>query len=338
MKQHAIPQNILDVEFKLFTKFTVREFLYISLGIGFGGIFIYLFTIAVLPIFVALPIFIFSSGFGLLLGLVPINDQKADVFLTNYIRAIRRPTLRVWKSKEFDSKIEDIANEKGLTFAQTTTKATGEEQSSKQSKIIGGDTKVVRSNQFIENSQLASIDLEEAERLRQIEELYNQTELVTQTQPAQPQMAQIEPAEVEFNPALSEENLLQTENRLDTTEYQTDFTPPSTLSLSTITITSENASSHAIQIEGYEIIPNTINFQLVDNQQNPVSQATILVKDKSGSLQQVIQSRQDGLVLINKQFPPGDYLIDIKHDQYTFPSLYYILDNNIIPAVRIVNV
>ena len=40
MKQHPIPQNVLDVEFKLFTKFTVREFAYIAIGFGFGGIFI----------------------------------------------------------------------------------------------------------------------------------------------------------------------------------------------------------------------------------------------------------------------------------------------------------
>jgi len=44
MKQHAIPQNILDVEFKLFTKFTVREFLYVATGVVIGGAFLLMYA------------------------------------------------------------------------------------------------------------------------------------------------------------------------------------------------------------------------------------------------------------------------------------------------------
>ena len=40
MRQHAIPQNILDVEFKIFTKFTLKEFAYLGIGVGIGGVFL----------------------------------------------------------------------------------------------------------------------------------------------------------------------------------------------------------------------------------------------------------------------------------------------------------
>lgn len=96
MRQHAIPQNILDVEFKLFTKFTLKEFAYLAIGIGFGGLMIYLTVSKIIPAIIGVPVFLLSSGAGIFLGLVPINDQDADIFIKNYVNAITTPTQRVW--------------------------------------------------------------------------------------------------------------------------------------------------------------------------------------------------------------------------------------------------
>jgi hypothetical protein len=100
MRQHAIPQNILDIEFKLFTKFTLKEFAYLAIGIGFGGLMIYLTVREDIPSIIGIPVFILSSTLGIVLGLVPINDQDADVFIKNFIFAITNPTQRVWLNKE----------------------------------------------------------------------------------------------------------------------------------------------------------------------------------------------------------------------------------------------
>ena len=100
MRQHAIPQNILDVEFKLFTRFTLKEFAYLAIGLGFGGLMIYLMVGGTIPAIIGVPIFLLSSAAGIFLGLVPINDQDADVFIKNYVSAITSPTQRVWMNKE----------------------------------------------------------------------------------------------------------------------------------------------------------------------------------------------------------------------------------------------
>ena len=104
MRQHAIPQNILDVEFKLFTKFTLKEFAYLAIGIGFGGVIIYLTVSNIIPGVLGIPVFLISSGAGIFLGLVPINDQDADVFIKNYVTAITSPTQRVWLNKDMKAK------------------------------------------------------------------------------------------------------------------------------------------------------------------------------------------------------------------------------------------
>lgn len=104
MRQHAIPQNVLDVEFKLFTRFTLKEFMYLAIGVGSGGIFMYLSAKGDLPGIVGIPLFVILAGAGAFLGLVPINDQDADVFITNYFNAINKPTQRVWLNESMKEK------------------------------------------------------------------------------------------------------------------------------------------------------------------------------------------------------------------------------------------
>lgn len=106
MKQHAIPQNVLDVEFKLFTKFTLKEFAYLALGLGIAGIIIYLMVGGSIDLLVGIPIAAVSSISGIILALVPINDQPADKFIQSYISAITLPTQRVWKSKSLGDSSE----------------------------------------------------------------------------------------------------------------------------------------------------------------------------------------------------------------------------------------
>lgn len=96
MKQHPIPQNVLDVEFKLFTKFTLKEFGYLAAGILTGSLFLLLNRQANLPGIIAWPAFLLLSGLGAFFALVPINDQGADEFVKNYFTAINKPTQRVW--------------------------------------------------------------------------------------------------------------------------------------------------------------------------------------------------------------------------------------------------
>lgn len=127
MRQHPIPQNILDVEFKLFTKFTLKEFIYLAIGIGFGGLMIYLVVSGLLPAIIGIPIAILTSLAGIVLGLVPINDQDADVFMKNYISAITSPTQRVWMNRKM--------KEEGI---KTEAKPVIEADLAKKPKIIGG--------------------------------------------------------------------------------------------------------------------------------------------------------------------------------------------------------
>lgn len=149
MRQHAIPQNILDVEFKLFTKFTLKEFAYLAIGIGFGGVAIYMVVSNIIPGILGIPIFILSSGAGIFLGLVPINDQDADVFVKNYITAITTPTQRVWLSKDMKTQ-----RQKPLVKPDEEGRLVHKDTKIKKKKIIGENI------QTTENTQSQTIEEE----------------------------------------------------------------------------------------------------------------------------------------------------------------------------------
>jgi hypothetical protein len=111
MRQHPIPQNVLDVEFKLFTKFTLKEFAYLAAGLLGGGLFLLLNHQVGLPGIIAWPAFIALSGIGAFFALVPINDQNADEFVKNYFTAINKPTQRVWLNDQMkENRTKPIIN------------------------------------------------------------------------------------------------------------------------------------------------------------------------------------------------------------------------------------
>ena len=123
MRQHVIPQNVLDVEFKLFTKFTLREFTYLAIGISIGGIFLFYTTRGEIPGIIGVPIFVIFSALGAFFALIPINDQPADKFIINYFTAINKPTQRVWLNNA-------LKNQR--------TKPTLPQASGSETKVIGG--------------------------------------------------------------------------------------------------------------------------------------------------------------------------------------------------------
>jgi hypothetical protein len=125
MRQHPIPQNVLDVEFKLFTKFTLKEFAYLIAGVLSGSLFLILNRQVGLPGIIAWPAFIVLSAIGAFFALVPINDQNADEFVKNYFKAINNPTQRVWLNEQ---------------MKENRTKPVINKNVEEKNKIIGGDT------------------------------------------------------------------------------------------------------------------------------------------------------------------------------------------------------
>ncbi len=155
MRQHPIPQNVLDVEFKLFTKFTIKEFAYLAAGVVSGSIFLVLNQQVGLPGIIAWPAFIVLAGLGAFFALVPINDQNADEFVKNFFSAINKPTQRVWLNEQMrEQRIKPIV------------KATDDDKK----KVIGGSEKV-QEKTFVEKPGDDILETKESPIIQQTEKV-----------------------------------------------------------------------------------------------------------------------------------------------------------------------
>ncbi|MBP7859791.1 PrgI family protein [Patescibacteria group bacterium] len=93
--QHPVPQNVMDVEFKLVGDLTIRQFSYLLIF----SILIFLVYSIHLPFIFSYPIMAILLLMGLGFAFVPLNDISLDKWAVNYVRAITNPRIRVWKHK-----------------------------------------------------------------------------------------------------------------------------------------------------------------------------------------------------------------------------------------------
>ena len=93
-KQHPVPQNVMDVEFKLIGELTVRQFTYLLVFWGGAGL---LLKFSVLPGVFRYPLIITLILMGAGFAFMPLNDITMDKWIVNYIRAITNPRIRTWK-------------------------------------------------------------------------------------------------------------------------------------------------------------------------------------------------------------------------------------------------
>lgn len=263
MRQHPIPQNVLDVEFKLFTKFTVKEFAYIATGVLLGAIFIYLWTENRMPAIIAFPSFAFFSGTGLILGLVPIQDQPADRLLSNYIKAINRPTLRVWHGEEMKLRLKARQGAGKVGIVETQRAAT---------------------------KPVNLVDIEEEQKLKNLENLMGETGLKTQQQ-----------------------------------------TPPAQ---QVMNIAKANISNYILPNVKANLV-GTFNLVLMNNREEAIRDATMIVKDSSGKNIMALKSGPRGEILTTQQLPKGEYSIELVHNQYSFRPIKFLVEDKVYPIIKI---
>ncbi|MEX2053449.1 MAG: PrgI family protein, partial [Patescibacteria group bacterium] len=91
-KQHAVPQQVFGVQFKLVGDLTIRQFAILAIC----GFFAFLFFSS--NLFIIFRILI--SGTFLLAGVgfafVPVQDQPLDQWIAAFFRAVYAPTRRMW--------------------------------------------------------------------------------------------------------------------------------------------------------------------------------------------------------------------------------------------------
>jgi len=309
MRQHPIPQNVLDIEFKLFGRFTVKEFVYIAIGVTIGGLFLYFWTEGMLSAVIAWPVFILFAGTGAFLGLVPINDQPADQFISNYITAITNPTQRVWQNEEFKDKLESMAQTETLKPEGISIDQVKKDESKESTASITEDTPESKSQQ--------KLDAEEEQKLKNIDVLFEETGLSPYNTNKQKHTKAKQ---------IQEKNTVQVKQKQE--ENQSSKTQ------NQISITKENIDNYKVDNINVQL-SGTVNMILNDKRHQPVTQATAIFKDNFNKPILAMKSGKNGEILTNRILPKGNYQIEIHHEKYTFPKINFLVEKEIYPIIKI---
>ncbi|MBN2016167.1 PrgI family protein [Candidatus Dojkabacteria bacterium] len=138
MKQHAVPENIMDVEFKLFGSLTAKQFGYI-IGGGCIALLMY-YTFKTLNSTLLGWIFAFLCVIlGLSLALIRVNDQPFEVWLGNFLSAMFSSQKRVWKKGKKTPEVltqQGVEQKKEIVRAQQSAPLQVATQAQQEKKIL----------------------------------------------------------------------------------------------------------------------------------------------------------------------------------------------------------
>jgi len=175
--QHAVPQNIMDVEFKLIGDLTMRQFTYLLVF----GILAYIVYISMVGVF-KWPLVSFFVLFGVALAFVPIQERGMDEWFVNFFKAVYTPTQRVWKKESilppaFTYQNLALVKQALITLAPTSSRRKLEEYLEIQQKAQVEDKLDIPEKEYILKVRQAFTPVETAVEVT--EEQYEVTEYET---------------------------------------------------------------------------------------------------------------------------------------------------------------
>ena len=92
-RKHPVPQNVMDVEFKVVWDLTVRQVMYLF----FGGAFVFVFQRSGLPPFWRWILMVGSGFLSIAVAFVPVQERGLDRWIISFIRAMKSPAQMVWR-------------------------------------------------------------------------------------------------------------------------------------------------------------------------------------------------------------------------------------------------
>ncbi len=95
-KQHAIPQSIMSVEFKIIGDLTLKQFFFLMIFCGLA----YLSFMTIQAVIFKWLFVIFFVGTGLAFAFLPLGDRGLDTWIVNFLRAMFLPNQFVYRKEE----------------------------------------------------------------------------------------------------------------------------------------------------------------------------------------------------------------------------------------------
>lgn len=165
-RQHAVPQNIMDVEFKIIGDMTMRQFTYLLIFSGLAYASFVLFD----NVFKWFLVIGFALA-GVAFAFIPFQERGLDEWVVNFLRAMYMENQKVWRKepeelKAFTIDNLDVVKHELITLTPTSSRRKLEE--------------------YLENQELEGpvdpLDIHEYEFIDKVREVYASAPALENTQ------------------------------------------------------------------------------------------------------------------------------------------------------------
>lgn len=327
MEKHAVPQNIMDVEFKLFGALTVKQFSYIAFT-ALGALLIYS---SGLPTLITIPIVIVLVGVGLAMAFLTVNGQPFATWFGNFAASLFLSQRKVYRK---NGKTPAMLGQTTVTkaydpasLAQTTVnKPTAYQQRIQELRDTQLDSAIIepesnKTNEAIpdmmdDNNHLANLDKYFDNKIDQ-------------------ELSSFRPAPTPIpNPEVKKE---ETINLVEPIEYTIPAPQPSNVVVNEPAISQIDPASINLEVNILNNMkPNQIAGYVNDHSNQPVDRAEVIVKTAKNELLRAVYTDPKGKFIIPSPLPAGEYYVEIRKVGLTFPEYDLKLENQIVPLFRYV--
>lgn len=317
MERHPVPHNFMDVDFKLFGFFTVKQFGYLAVGFILSLLFYYTEIPEILKyIFIGV-----SMGAGIFLAIVKINGQPSSVWLQNFITSMFDPQERLWRKTPV---VPDILKE------TTVSKKVVQDP---PNNILNRARVAAIQDRPLESlsSEEQELDKDEKVEFQKINEhfdfLFNTIPEIkgekvienTSEEPLEQKMLIKKPVTIaeSVHPEYSQEKLYST------SDYAVAYRPLKNQGQRPIDL-----SDKIIQVSGPDEInvtnpknPNFFEGVVKSFNGSPIPNARVEIVDLSGKMVRSLTTDKDGRFGLSSKLPEGDYYIDVSNTNFNFERI-----------------
>ncbi len=325
MEAHPIPQNVTAFQFHLVGDMTLKQFLYLLVGVGIAYLVFVLFS-GSLPL-VAWPISFISSILGVAFAFIPISDRPLDYWLGSFLKAVYSPTKKIWSKN--GKKYSEEPQFFNRLFAYYSTSSTPPPPPMQQADLPSSTPP----QQPALQPQLPSIEelkktVELAREAQTLQTRIIETERelnMVKTQSTTPEeinqiMANLQKLFGEAAEIKRQIAIVNQEPMLNTERVRVTIVTPTIHKQTQIVLTS---------------LPNVINGILRDSVGNYLENVVVVIYDKQGLPVRALKTNKLGQFSGSTPLPNGTYNIELEKDNLSFDTLQIELTGKVLPPLMI---
>lgn len=346
MEAHPIPQNVTTFQFKLIGDMTLKQFLYLAVGVGTAYLLL-VFLAHDYP-YVAWPLIVISGLLGVAFAFLPIESQPLDHWVGAFLKAVYSPTKRVWRKNNKTFKEDPLFSSRLVTYLSAakplpTVPVTVTEPSALPTKPLSAVAPATQTTQ---------------QPLPTQEELQKTVDLARQAQTLQMKIIQTERTLAQIREATTKPAQIPVDYSEEVNKILTDLqslvAQASQVKQQIQAATGEGPTAQTAAQPPKEKIkvvipvkpkqtqlalttfPNVINGIVKDKTGNYLEGAVAVIYDKEGLPVRALKTNKLGQFSGSTPLPNGVYTLELEKEGFTFDVLQIELTGKVLPPLIIV--